>query len=95
MEAERVVSFRKAALAVAPADSLQGSFSFAGDMAPFVSVTAVGDTAFITFDISSEKLEKRFRNTRWLRIKSEKMQLNIPEGVQAVWVDVEGMQTDF
>lgn len=95
VEAERTVSFRKAPLTVVPADSLQGSLSLAGDMVPFVSVTAAGDTAFITFDIPAEKVEKRFRNANWLKIKLEMMQLNIPEGVQAVLVAVEDMQTDF
>lgn len=95
VEAERVVSFSKAPLTVVPVDSLQGSFSLAGDMVPFVSVTVAGDTAFITFDIPAEKVEKRFRNSNWLKIKSEMMQLNIPENVQAVLVAVEGMQTDF
>lgn len=95
VEAERVVSFIKAPLAVVPVDSLQGSLSLAGDMVPFVSVTAAGDTVCIEFDISAGKIEKRFRDVHWLKVKSEKMQLNIPEGVQAVLVDVEGMQTDF
>lgn len=91
----RIVSFEKVALDVSPADSLQGSFSFAGDMASFMSVTAVGDTAFITFDIPAKKVEKRFQDTNWLKIKSEEMRLSIPGGVQAVLVDVYGMETDF
>lgn len=95
VEAERVVSFRKAPLTVVPVDSLQGSLSLAGDMVPFVSVTAAGDTAFITFDIPTEKAEKRFLHSRWLKIKSEMMQLNVPENVEAVLVAVEDMQTDF
>lgn len=96
VEVERcVVSFRKVPLTVSSTDSLQGSFSLAGDMVSFVSVTSVGDTAFITFDIPTEKLEKRFQDARWLKIESERMRLNIPTAVQAVLVDVEGMETDF
>lgn len=91
----RIVSFRKVVLDVSPADSLQGSFSFAGDMASFMSVTAAGDTAFITFDIPAEKVEKRFQDTNWLKIKSEEMRLSIPDDVQAVLVDVYGLETNF
>lgn len=92
---ERVVSFRKAPLTVSPAESLQGSFSFAGDMASFMSVTTAGDTAFIAFDIPAEKTEKRFQDTHWLKIESDRMRLDIPAGVQAVLVDVEGMEAEF
>ena len=68
VEAERVVSFIKAPLAVVPVDSLQGSLSLAGDMVPFVSVTAAGDTVCIEFDISDGKIEKRFRDVHWLKV---------------------------
>ncbi len=91
----RIVSFRKAPLTVFPVDSRQGSLSLASDMASFMSVVSVGDTALITFDIPVEKLEKRFRDTHWLKVKSERMQLSVPADVQAVWVDIYGMETEF
>lgn len=94
-ETERVISFGKTLLTVSPTDSLEGNFSFAGDMASFISMTSVGDTAFIAFDIPAEKIEKRFQEAPWLKIKSDRMRLNIPASVQAVLVNVEGMETEF
>lgn len=94
-EADRILSFEKTPLAVSPTDSLQGSLSLASDMASFVSITSVGDTAFITFDIPKEKIAERFQDVHWLEIKSEEMRLNIPATVQAVLVNTEGMKTTF
>lgn len=95
METERFTSFRNVPLSVSPTDSLQGSLSLAGDMTSFVSITAVGDTACITFDFPTEKLESRFQNVSWLLIKSERMGLKIPASVQTVVVNMEDMETDF
>lgn len=91
----RFVSFGNVPLAVAPTDSLQGSLSFAGDMASFVSVASAGDTATVSFDFSEEKMEGRFRDIQWLRIQTEKIQLSVPAGVEMVWVDMEGLKAEF
>lgn len=95
VEAERILSFGKTPLTVSPTDSLQGSLSLAGDMASFVSITSVGDTALITFDIPKEKVAERFQDVRWLEIKSEGMRLNISATVQAILVNTEDMKTTF
>lgn len=95
VSAYRIVSFRKAPLTVSPTDSLQARVSLAADMTAFMSVTSVGDTAFVVFGIPADKVEKRFQDTNFLKIKSERMQLSIPADVQAVWVDIYGMETEF
>ena len=58
VEAERIFSFGEVPLEVT-ADSLQqGSFSYAGDMEAFMSMTSVGDTLLVTFDFPEDKLEQ-------------------------------------
>ena len=95
IEAERMFSFRGVPLTVTSGDSLQGSLSYAGDMEAFMSMTSVGDTLLVTFDIPNDKLEKRFQNDTWIKVRSEGMGLQLPADVQAVVVDVEGMETSF
>lgn len=90
---ERYVVWDETQLVVSPADSSQCGFSFEGDMEQFVSVSSVGDTALISFNFEKEKLEKRFQDSQYLRIKSEEMRLNLPTDVQTIWVDVEGLST--
>lgn len=77
-------------------DSLQqGSFSYAGDMEAFMSMTSVGDTLLVTFDFPEDKLEQHLQNDIWIRVRSEGMELRLPAEVQAVVVDVEDMETNF
>lgn len=65
VSAYRIVSFRKAPLTVSPTDSLQARVSLAADMTAFMSVTSVGDTAFVVFGIPADKVEKRFQDTNF------------------------------
>ena len=59
VEAERMFSFGEVPLEVTAGDSLQqGSFSYAGDMEAFMSMTSVGDTLLVTFDFPEDKLEQ-------------------------------------
>lgn len=95
IEAERMISFRKVPLEVLPADSASGSLSLAGDMLSFLTVASAGDTAVVTFDFPTEKLEERFREKNWVKIESERMQMAIPADVHTVLLSVEGMETDF
>ena len=61
VEAERMFSFGEVPLEVTAGDSLQqGSFSYAGDMEAFMSMTSVGDTLLVTFDFPEDKLEQHF-----------------------------------
>lgn len=95
MEAERIFSFGEVPLEVT-ADSLQqGSFSYAGDMEAFMSMTSVGDTLLVTFDFPEDKLVQHLQNDIWIRVRSEGMELRLPAEVQAVVVDVEDMETNF
>lgn len=90
---EQFIDWGETKLVVSPADSSRCGFSFAADMEKFVSVSAVGDTALISFDFGDEKLEKRFQDSQYLRVKSEEMRLNLPEDVRTVWTDAEGLAT--
>ena len=59
VEAERMFSFGEVPLEVTAGDSLQqGSFSYAGDMEAFMSMTSVGDTLLVTFGFPEDKLEQ-------------------------------------
>ena len=96
VEAERMFSFGEVPLEVTAGDSLQqGSFSYAGDMEAFMSMTSVGDTLFVTFDFPEDKLEQHLQNDIWIRVRSEGMELRLPAEVQAVVVDVEDMEANF
>ena len=95
IEAERMISFREVPLEVLPADSASGSLSLAGDMLSFLTVASVGDTAVVTFDFPTEKLEERFRKKNWVKIESERMRMSIPADVHTVLLSVEGMETEF
>ena len=96
VEAERMFSFGEVPLEVTAGDSLQqGSFSYAGDMEAFMSMTSVGDTLLVTFDFPEDKLEQHLQNDIWIRVRSEGMELRLPAEVQAVVVDVEDMETNF
>ena len=93
VEAERMFSFGEVPLEVTAGDSLQqGSFSYAGDMEAFMSMTSVGDTLLVTFDFPEDKLEQHLQNDIWIRVRSEGMELRLPAEVQAVVVDVEDME---
>ncbi len=95
VETERYVAFSDVPLKITPADTLQGSFSFAGDMESFMTMTSVGDTLLISFQFPNDKLEKRFHNDRLLRLRSTEMALNLPASVQTVRVDLIDMETTF
>ena len=96
VEAERMFSFGEVPLEVTAGDSLQqGSFSYAGDMEAFMSMTSVGDTLLVTFDFPEDKLEQHLQNDIWIRVRSEGMELRLPAEVQAVVVDVEDMEANF
>ncbi|WP_302608205.1 hypothetical protein [uncultured Bacteroides sp.] len=73
-------------LSVSPADSGQGSFSYAGDMDEFLSLSLVGDTLLVSFDFSRKADLHSFA---FVKIKSEQMELKIPSTVQTVLVDVD------
>lgn len=69
VEAERMFSFGEVPLEVTAGDSLQqGSFSYAGDMEAFMSMTSVGDTLLVTFDFPEDKLEQHLQNDIWIRV---------------------------
>lgn len=81
VEAERMFSFGEVPLEVTAGDSLQqGSFSYAGDMEAFMSMTSVGDTLLVTFDFPEDKLEQHLQNDIWIRVRSEGMELRLPAG---------------
>lgn len=90
---EQFIDWGETKLVVSSADSSRCGFSFAADMEKFVSVSAVGDTALISFDFGDGKLEKRFQDSQYLRVKSEEMRLNLPEDVRTIRMDVEGLAT--
>ena len=96
IEEERICSFEGVPLKVTAGDSLQqGSFSYAGDMEAFMSMTSVGDTLIVTFDFPEDKLERHLQDDTWIGVRSEEMSLKLPASTQTVVVDVEGMATSF
>lgn len=95
VECERSFSFREVPLTVTSGDSLQGTLSYAGDMESLMSITSVGDTLSIAFNFPEDKLEERFREENWIKLRSAGMALELPAGVQSVLVDVESMETTF
>lgn len=91
----RTVLFDEVRLAVSPADTLDGSFSFPEALEPFLSFSSAEDTLFITFNFSGGEIGERLRHSNWLMIHAEDMTLRLPEGVERVSVHVESLETVF
>lgn len=94
-EIKGMVAFSEVPLKVCSDSSASGSFSFAGEMEQFLSIQSVGDTLRIAFDFPQDKLDEKYRNLNWLRVRSSAMTLALPSGVQLVVAEIESMKTTF
>lgn len=95
LEVEGMVAFSEVPLTVRSDSSASGSFSFAGEMEQFVTIQSAGDTLHIAFDFPADKLEEKYRNQNWLKVRSSAMTLALPSGVQQVIAEIESMETTF
>lgn len=95
IEVERMISFEEVSLLVQPTDSIKGNFSFAQGMEQFMSLNSSGDTLRIVFDFPEMKLDAKFKELRWIKLRSKEMALNIPASVQLVACNVYNMKTTF
>lgn len=91
----RSVVFQDAPLLVQPANGVTGSFTCAADMASHLSMKTDGDTLNIVFDFSNEGQDEKFKDTRWVKIRTAEMKLNIPETVEEVSSTIYDMETTF
>lgn len=94
-EIDGMVAFSEVPLTVCSDSTSAGSFSFAAEMEQFLSIQTVGDTLRIAFDFPEEKLDEKYRNQSWLKVRSSAMILALPAGVQQVVSDIESMETTF
>lgn len=94
-EIDGMVAFTEVPLTVCSDSVASGSFSYAAEMEQFVSIQTVGDTLHIAFDFADDKLDEKYRNQNWLRVRSAAMTLALPAGVQRVVSDIESMETTF
>lgn len=94
-EVDGMVAFSEVPLTVCADTISSGSFSYAAEMEQFVSIQTVGDTLHIAFSFPDDKLDEKYRNQNWLKVRSSAMILALPAGVQQVVSDIESMETTF
>ena len=61
---------------------------------PTDSLTA-GDTLQIYFSFPTDKLAPQYQKMKWLRVRSEAIQMNIPQGVEEIISENYNMHTQF
>lgn len=97
----RMVSFANLPLNVRPAQTANGTFTYASDMDKYMTMVTSGDTLRIVFNFSREKLEEKFQDMLWLNVRSGEMEITLPDNIQelsdglvAQKMNVEGLNRD-
>lgn len=54
-----------------------------------------GDTLQIYFSFPTDKLAPQYQKMKWLRVRSEAIQMNIPQGVEEIISESYNMHTQF
>lgn len=92
---ERYVSFDQTTLKIGPTDSLTGSLTYTSELNNYMEWKTAGDTLQIYFSFPTDKLAPQYQKMKWLRVRSEAIQMNIPQGVEEIISENYYMYTQF
>lgn len=92
---ERYVSFDQTTLKIGPTDSLTGSLTYTSELNNYMEWKTAGDTLQIYFSFPTDKLAPQYQKMKWLRVRSEAIQMNIPQGVEEIISENYYMHTQF
>lgn len=92
---ERYVSFDQTTLKIGPTDSLTGSLTYTSELNNYMEWKTAGDTLQIYFSFPTDKLAPQYQKMKWLRVRSEAIQMNIPQGVEEIISESYNMHTQL
>lgn len=92
---KRHVSFDQTTLKIGPTDSLTGSLTYSSELNNYMEWKTVGDTLQIYFSFPTDKLAPQYQKLKWLRVRCEAIQMNIPQGVEEIISESYNMHTQF
>lgn len=92
---ERHVSFEQTTLKIGPTDSLTGNLTYTSELNNYMEWKTAGDTLQIYFSFPTDKLAPQYQKLKWLRVRSEAIQMNIPQGVEEIISENYYMYTQF
>lgn len=92
---ERHVSFEQTTLKIGPTDSLTGSLTYTSELNNYMEWKTAGDTLQIYFSFPTDKLAPQYQKLKWLRVRCEAIQMNIPQGVEEIISENYYMHTQF
>lgn len=92
---ERYVSFDQTTLKIGPTDSLTGSLTYTSELNNYMKWKTAGDTLQIYFSFPTDKLAPQYQKMKWLRVRSEAIQMNIPQRVEEIISENYNMHTQF
>lgn len=92
---ERYVSFDQTTLKIGPTDSLTGSLTYTSELNNYMEWKTAGDTLQIYFSFPTDKLAPQYQKMKWLRVRCEAIQMNIPQGVEEIISESNYMHTQF
>lgn len=92
---ERHVSFEQTTLKIGPTDSLTGSLTYTSELNNYMEWKTAGDTLQIYFSFPTDKLAPQYQKMKWLRVRCEAIQMNIPQGVEEIISESNYMHTQF
>lgn len=92
---ERHVSFDQTTLKIGPTDSLTGSLTYTSELNNYMEWKTAGDTLQIYFSFPTDKLAPQYQKLKWLRVRCEAIQMNIPQGVEEIISENYYMHTQF
>lgn len=92
---ERYASFDQTTLKIGPTDSLTGSLTYTSELNNYMEWKTAGDTLQIYFSFPTDKLAPQYQKMKWLRVRSEAIQMNIPQGVEEIISENYNMHTQF
>lgn len=92
---KRHVSFDQTTLKIGTTDSLTGSLTYSSELNNYMEWKTVGDTLQIYFSFPTDKLAPQYQKMKWLRVRSEAIQMNIPQGVEEIISESYNMHTQF
>lgn len=92
---KRYVSFDQTTLKIGPTDSLTGSLTYTSELNNYMEWKTAGDTLQIYFSFPTDKLAPQYQKMKWLRVRCEAIQMNIPQGVEEIISENYNMHTQF
>lgn len=92
---KRHVSFEQTTLKIGPTDSLTGRLTYTSELNNYMEWKTAGDTLQIYFSFPTDKLAPQYQKLKWLRVRCEAIQMNIPQGVEEIISENYYMYTQF